>query len=139
MDKPLERNQDAIDQARAQYASIAEMVEALQAAEQSEDDRNGCAADDARQVILEDALSVQVRTGWYTPGTEREKPAEYEILLCTGGPAVRIIGELSEHGEPETAQIQWQDWGTPWTRLTGQLEAHQETMLAYARCFWFGE
>src|SRR5690606_3875422 len=39
---------------------------------------------------------------------------EYEILLSTGGPAVRIVGRLNVWGEPETtAVLQYQDWFAP--------------------------
>src|SRR5690606_9175128 len=34
---------------------------------------------------------------------------EYEILLSTGGPAVRIVGRLNEWDEPVTAVLQCQD------------------------------
>lgn len=54
--------------------------------------------DEARQRIQEDPLSVEVRKDWYTPGDEPEKPSEFCILLCTGGPAVRLLGDLNEHG-----------------------------------------
>jgi hypothetical protein len=30
----------------------------------------------------------------------------------TGGPAVRITGDLADYGEPETASIEYQDWFT---------------------------
>src|SRR4051812_2864989 len=53
-------------------------------------------ADAARQRIEEDPLSVQVRSGWYNSGANEDErsPEEYEIVLCTGGPACRIIGRL---------------------------------------------
>lgn len=91
--------------------------------------------DEARQAIDEDPLSVEVRSGWETPG-ERLEPAEFKILLCTGGPAVRIRGELNEHGEPNRAWMEFQDWGTPWTRY---LAAEQDVLLSYAQCFHYGE
>ena len=47
----------------------------------------------ARATILQDPLSVQVRSGWCSPGSGPGSPEEYEILLATGGPAARIIGE----------------------------------------------
>lgn len=94
--------------------------------------------DDARQRIEEDPLSIQVRSGWYTPGSLSENlvPEEFEILLSTGGPAVRIIGDLDANGEPERARLQAQDWFTPWTDY---LDVDQETLLTYCRCFLFGE
>lgn len=54
--------------------------------------------DDVRRAIEEDALSVQVRSGWHSPG-EKLEAAEYEVLLCTGGPAVRIVGALNRYNE----------------------------------------
>lgn len=97
-------------------------------------------SDDARQRIEEDALSVEVRSDWYTPGNlAGMSPAEYRILLCTGGPAVQIVGQLSEHGEPETATLQHQDWFKPWTDWSGNSHETEQTLIAYARCFYFGE
>jgi len=58
----------------------------------------------ARQGISEDPIGIQVRSDWHTPG-EEEVPAEYEILLCTGGPAVRITGGLDQCQQPETAKL----------------------------------
>jgi hypothetical protein len=92
-------------------------------------------SDQARQTIEEDALSVEVRSGWCSPGSEM-KAEEFCILLCTGGPAVRIRGELNEYGEPDRAWLECQDWFTPWTQV---FDVEQETLLAYARCFYFGE
>ena len=60
------------------------------------------------------------------------------ILLCTGGPAVRIVGDLNEHGEPDTARIEYQDWFTYWERLPIKRE-QEDLLLDYARCFYFGE
>ena len=90
----------------------------------------------ARQTINEDPLSVQVRSDWHTPG-EEEAPAEYEILLCTGGPAVRITGEL-DRDEPNTARIQYQDWFTPWETLLPLEDEEHEALLTYAQQFYFG-
>lgn len=94
--------------------------------------------EEAETRIQEDALSVEMRGAWYPYGTEpadAARPLEFMILLATGGPAVRIMGELS-NGEPERAWLEVQDWGTPWTRYYG---IEQDTLLAYARCFYFGE
>ena len=93
--------------------------------------------DEARERIQEDALSVEVRSDWYTPGdAEAAKPSEFCILLTTGGPAVRIRGELDEYAQPDRAWLEVQDWGTPWTRY---FEADQDVLLAYALCFYYGE
>lgn len=91
--------------------------------------------EDAERRIHEDALSIEVRTGWYSIG-ERPDSFEFNILLTTGGPAVRIRGELDDSREPARAWLEVQDWGTPWTRY---YDASQAVLLAYARCFYFGE
>ena len=113
------------DQARAQLESILEMVEALDAG-----------GEEAIRAIQEDPLSVEVKSGWHSP-EEKDEATEYQILLCTGGPAVRIIGDLDEHGNPETAYIEHQDWFTPWRRFktTGE---ESDTLLKYAQQFYFG-
>jgi hypothetical protein len=92
--------------------------------------------DDARQRIQEDPLSVEVRNGWRSLGDASGSGAEeFKILLSTGGPAVRIMGELDD-GEVTRAYLQVQDWGTPWTDYTA---ADSDVLLAYCREFYFGE
>mgnify|MGYP001608246708 CR=1 FL=1 len=126
-------------QALAQLESIKELVAALKAAEDAEDDD---AREEAERAIQEDALSIQVRGGWHTPDDEDgDAPEEFTILLCTGGPAVRIIGELDEHNQPSTLHaihLEHQDWFTPWTTVALGIE-DKEALVSYARCFYFGE
>lgn len=89
--------------------------------------------DEARQKIEEDALSLRI----FGERVNGEWTADkFELLLTTGGPAVRIMGEIDEHGEPDRAWLEVQDWGTPWTQYIG---ADQDTLLSYARCFYMGE
>jgi hypothetical protein len=93
----------------------------------------------AEQRIHEDALSVEVRTGWHTPGdTDGAAPSEYNILLGTGGPASRIIGDLDQHGQPESAHFEYQDWFKPWTRAN-LTHADEAVLLRYAQTFYFGD
>ena len=129
-------------------ASIREMVAAMDAK-----DADGNDDDDAREtaieVIREDALSVEIRADWREPGAENED-SEFRILLCTGGPAVRIVGELRD-GQPHRAWLECQDWGTPWTEYIERTpDKHNydhptphslncQFLLAYASCFYFGE
>lgn len=130
----------AKEQGQAQFDSIKEMVQALQASGEP-------CSDEAQERILEDALSVQVRSGWFIPGADLDhperKPAEYEILLCTGGPACRIIGGLDQYGQPDSARLEVQDWFQPWTAMRPVVEKgnydSEPVLLAYARCFYFGE
>jgi hypothetical protein len=89
----------------------------------------------AEQRIQEDALSIEVRGDWQEPLMNMNAMVEFKLLLATGGPAVRIVGEL-DNGEPTRAWLEVQDWGTPWTRY---FDISQDTLLAYARCFYFGE
>ena len=90
--------------------------------------------DDAEQRITDDPLSLQFRSGWYSQG-DTPTTEEFELLLSTGGPATRIIGRI-EDGEPVSARLQAQDWGTPWTEY---LDADQDVLLSYCRRFYFGE
>ena len=90
--------------------------------------------EDARQRIQEDPLSVEVRSDWTRPG-EPIEPSDFMILLYTGGPAVRIVGKL-DRGDPCRAWLEYQDWGTPWTRCFG---ADSDTLCQYASQFYFGE
>ncbi len=94
--------------------------------------------DEARELINEDPLSVEVRSDWHSPGTNSE-PTEYKIQLCTGGPACQIVGELDEHGSPDSARIEYQDWFTPWIEYLGATSEEREALLYYARQFYFGE
>lgn len=91
----------------------------------------------AENAIHEDALSVEVRSGWQVVGQKFEA-TEYNILLCTGGPAVRIIGELDQHNEPFSAALEYQDWGTPWTRYPCTAD-DLNALMTYAERFYYGE
>ena len=131
----------AKEQAKVQLESVVEMLTAYDKAEkegQAEYNGEDMNADDMREAIEQDALSVEVRTDWRTPGGEDDKPTEYKITLCTGGPAVRIVGDLSEHGEPEGAVLQYQDWGTPWTDYRETSGEEDAALLRYAGFFYFG-
>lgn len=85
--------------------------------------------------INDSALEVSVRDEWRS--VEREDsgnvPAEYQILLSTGGPAFRIVGRLDRYAEPESATLQFQDWGTPWVDVW-----EGKNTLKYASTFYFG-
>ena len=90
--------------------------------------------DEAREILDSDPLSVEVRSAWVTPGEEMTA-GEFRIVLCTGGPAVQIRGELDHCGEPSRAWLEYQDWGTPWTQYH---DTYQATLLAYASHFLSG-
>lgn len=154
----IETQNHAEEQAAAQYESIVRMLAAVECdydrleelrdtdpADLTDEDRDELVEledaagdctdeDEARQRISEDPLSVEVRSDWATPGEELEA-SEFCILLCTGGPAVRIVGELNR-GEPCRAWLEYQDWGTPWTQYFG---ASSDTLCQYTAHFFFGE
>lgn len=93
--------------------------------------------DEARQRIEEHALSVEVRSDWATPG-EGLTASEYRIVLCTGGPHVEIVGDLGRHGEPESALLLYQDWGTGKCEYICDGDEAAD-LLAYAGVFYLGE
>ena len=105
----------------------------------------------AQEDIDQSPLSVEIRSGWTAPWAECE-PYEFRIVLCTGGPAVQIRGTIGVNGEPDTAWLEYQDWGTPWVQYTDDPGIHRDEVLSdtlreYSRCFiggtkspgWFGE
>lgn len=93
----------------------------------------------ARERIQEDALSVQVRGDWHTPGDEdATKATEYEILITTGGPAARIVGDLDGYGQPDSARFEYQDWFKPWTEVIRD-SADYAVLREYAQQFYFGD
>lgn len=94
--------------------------------------------EDVAQRIQESPLSVQVRSGWTNPGEPMEAE-DFEILLSTGGPALRIMGELDEHKQPRRAWLEHQDWGTPWTEYHGEHAPAQDDLVTFAQQFFFGE
>jgi hypothetical protein len=122
----------ARDQAKAQLESITEMVNDLLKAQ---DEDNHTAEEDARERINEDALDVNIRSGWTVPG-QKMKGEEFLILLCTGGPAVRIVGDLDQYSYPEKARIEYQDWFTPWIDYP-LTEEEEGKVLIYCQQFYF--
>jgi hypothetical protein len=124
--------ENAEQQARSQVDSILEMVAALRNAHNDEH------REAAETAIQEDPLSIEVRGDWHAVGAESAKPSEFKIELCTGGPAVRIVGELNEYNEPECGFIQFQDWFTAW-QLLPLNDAESEAVLEYCRQFYFAE
>ena len=115
-------------QAAAQYAAIVQLLADLDAAEDSDEDEA------ARQRIADHPLHVLVRSDWTLPGDSMDA-AEFQILLCTGGPAVRIVGEL-DRGTPCSARLEYQAWDTPWLPYFGALPA---VLCDYAANFYFGD
>ena len=86
--------------------------------------------DDARERIQDDPLSLRI----FGERTNGEWEADrFELLLTTGGPAVRIMGEIGSHGEASRAWLEVQDWGKAWT----QYFCDSDTLLTYCNVFCF--
>lgn len=88
--------------------------------------------DSAKERIDEGPLEIKTDKGERYDGTRH-----YMILLGTGGPASRIIGELNQYGEAESATFQYQDWYKPWTDAELS-DTDEKTLLEYASQFYFG-
>jgi hypothetical protein len=86
-----------------------------------------------------EALSVEVKTDWYAVGDEDTKPTQYRVLLTWGGPALQLTGDLDEHGQPENARLEWQDWGTQWTEYRDTTDEDDKALMTFAQQFYFGE
>lgn len=94
-------------------------------------------ADAVREHIQESILGMEVRSGWTNVG-DALNAEEFTILLSTGGPALRIRGELDQYKQPHRAWLEYQDWGTPWIEYHGE-GCSQETLLTFCQQFYFGE
>lgn len=82
----------------------------------------------------EQALSVELRSGWYTPG-EQPEAEEGMILLSTGGPALRLLCDVSGGGLIRP-RLEHQDWGTPWMEM---FSIDREAWEWFAGLFYVGE
>lgn len=91
--------------------------------------------DEAREAIEQDALSVEVRSGWSNSKDEFE-PEEFRIVLCTGGPHVELVGELDQ-GTPSHVRVIYKDCGTRGEYFPDSEE--REALETYCQQFYFGE
>ena len=110
-------------------------AEALAEFEGARDETECDSQESVQDRIQEMPLSIDLRSGWVTVG-DVMTAEEFRILLCTGGPAVQIRGELDFNGQPYRAWIEYQDWGTPWTQY---FDADQSTLIEFCNHFYFGE
>lgn len=93
-------------------------------------------SDEVMELVMENPLSIEVRSDWVSTSDFSEaKPGEFCIYLCTGGPAVRIIGDLDEHGEPCRAWLEYSDWSTPWTVF--DMSGSDVDVLEFAQLFTY--
>ena len=94
---------------------------------------------DALREALEDEarewpLSLEFRAdSWQLSPTSCE-PDQFRILLCTGGPAVQIVGDLTVSGYPADPELQGQDWFTPWQAV----DCDSDALQWFCELFVFG-
>ncbi len=112
------------------------MVEDFKKDQQLQESNDYKEQDELRESVLNSALSVEFRSGWYSSPEDEKKAEEFRILLSTGGPALRIIGKLDDYG-PIEPKLQFQDWGTPWTDFE-ITEDQQKALNWFCNCFYFG-
>jgi len=115
---------------------IESMVEDFKKDQQLQESKDYNQQDELRESVLNSALSVEFRSGWYSSPEDEKKAEEFRILLTWGGPALRIIGELDNYG-PVNPKLQFQDWGTPWTDFE-ITEDQQDALNWFCNCFYFG-
>ena len=120
-EKPkVEEDERAFKTAKGCYEGIAEQFALIDKAIEAKDDK--------QQESLEEELDG------YSYGQQVLK--HFELTLAGGGPACRIYGELDEHNQPYNCEIQYQDWGTPWTEYR---PAEPALLERFAQRFYFGE
>lgn len=128
--------QGAFDNAKAWFEELRELYR-----EATNDDPPMARCDEIAARVDEMPLSVECREPWHSPG-EKTTPSEFNILLTTGGPALRVWGDLSEYGEPENAQLQMQDWGIPWREVwpceVNEMDEARAVIQWFAQHFHFG-
>ena len=125
---------DAESNARAWLAEIVELAARLQSSDYE-------TADAARDEAMERPLSVEVRDAWRAPTMPGEPidqdPVEFSILLTTGGPGLRVWGDFGPGMAVDRAELQYQDWGTPWTYLPVSDE-EEAAIKAFAKAQYLG-
>ena len=101
---------------------------------------------DVEEEARAEALDVCWKSDAWHPVADNASftPTKGRVLLSTGGPACQVVCDL-EDGYPVNPEIQWQDWGTPWTTPSIQCELEldfdtaNEALVWFINLFWWGE
>lgn len=137
MPNTMKEYQHAYENAKAWLDEIRDLYRENEAL----DEENETRREEIDQRILEMPLEVSVRSDWSSPG-EIMSASEYRILLTTGGPALQVTGDLSQHDEPDSAELQMQDWGVPWREVwpckLSQMDEARAALRWFAQHFCFG-
>lgn len=97
--------------------------------------------DDPERDIQQEAQDMALDVCWKSDdwqavgSSEGFTPTKGRVLLTTGGPACQVVCDI-EDGYPVNPEIQWQDWGTPWTMSSFQSE---DALEWFINLFWWGE
>ena len=100
--------------------------------------------EEIEELAKDEALDVCWKSDdWQAVGAELT-PTKGRVLLTTGGPACQVVCDL-DGDVASNPEIQWQDWGTPWTTPSIQNELQLDFELAdsalewFINLFWWGE
>ena len=127
----------ALTNAEGQLENIIELYKLSQV----EDDER-----DIEQEARDMALDVCYRSQeWLAVGKKEDfEPTQGRVLLSYGGPSCQVTCDL-ENGWPVNPEIQWQDWGTPWTfahirqDLGLDYDEGNKALVWFINLFYWGE
>jgi len=130
----------AITNCKGQLENIIELYKLSQQEADWNDDR------DIEEEARDEALDVCWKSDDWQPVADNANftPTKGRVLLTTGGPACQVVCDI-EDGYPVNPEIQWQDWGTPWTTpsIKCEMELDFDTATAalewFIDLFWWGE
>jgi hypothetical protein len=120
----LKTEPDCVLQARAHLEHIQELLQNLDNAETEED------RESSYMELCEYPLEIRTQK----EETDYRMETSYIILLCTGGPAVRVYGQKDFNGIALSARLQAQDWFTPWEDVHLTKNEH-ETIVDFANFY----
>ena len=126
----------ALDNCKGQLETIVELYNRF-----NFDETDDQAREEVAEAAREMALDVCWKSDdWQAVGAkEGFTPSKGRVLLSWGGPACQVICDLEDH-YPTLPEIQWQDWGTPWTSHTLTYKSIEYAALEwFINLFWWGE
>ena len=98
--------------------------------------------DQAREEVEELATDMALDVCWKSDdwqavgSSEGFTPTKGRVLLTTGGPACQVVCDL-DGDVASNPEIQWQDWGTPWTTPSIKCELELDFDIANSALEWF--
>ena len=130
----------ALTNCKGQLENIIELYELRDVCETAQAElyeRLGLGERDIEEEARDMALDVCWKSDeWQAVGEEWLTPTKGRVLLSWGGPSCQAICNL-DGDSPSDPEIQWQDWGTPWTTPSIQNELDLDFELADSALEWF--